>query len=178
MHRLVMSLAAASLLSLALAGTAAAQIPGVSLGLAGGPSFPLGDFGNEADTGFHLRGSLGLEIPLIPLGARADVIWQRFPDEHAGNFTQLGGLLNATWRLPFPVASPYLIGGAGLMRHSEPETDHGDHAHIGETRTEFAYGLGGGVQLRLLVFGAFVEARYLDWGHGNRAIPLTVGITF
>jgi hypothetical protein len=178
MTRTIAALATACLLALPFAGNASAQIPGVGLGIAGGPSFPLGTLAEEAGTGFHVRGSLGLELPLIPLGARADLLWQQFPDEHSGNFTQLGGLLNATWRLPFPIARPYLIGGAGLMRHSEPDEAHDDHVHEGGTSTEFAFGVGAGVQLRLLVFGAFVEARYLDWGHGNRGIPLTFGFTF
>jgi hypothetical protein len=163
--------------ALALPAGAEAQFPGVRLGFAGGPSFPLGDLADEANTGFHLRGGLGLEIPLLPLGVRADVIWQQFPDQISGNFTQLGGLLNATWRMPMPLVRPYLVGGAGLMRHEEPDVDHGGHAHEGETSTEFAFAVGG-FELRLIGLGAFLEARYLDWGGGHRAIPVTLGITF
>jgi opacity protein-like surface antigen len=178
MSRKMMLVLLSSIVALALPGGADAQLPGVRLGVAGGPSFPLGDLADEASTGFHLRGGLGVEIPLVPLGVRADVVWQQFPDEHAGNFTQLGGLLNATWRMPMPLARPYLIGGAGLMRHEEPDEDHGDHAHEGGSSTEFAFAAGGGLEIRLLRLGAFLEARYLDWGGGHRAVPLTLGITF
>jgi opacity protein-like surface antigen len=164
--------------ALALPAGAEAQFPGLRLGVAGGPSFPVGDLADEANTGFHLRGGLGLDMPLLPLGVRADVIWQQFLDVESGNFTQLGGLLNATWRMPVAPVRPYLVGGAGLMRHEEPDVDHGDHAHEGGTSTEFAFAVGGGLELRLVGLGAFLEARYLDWGHGNRAIPLTLGITF
>jgi opacity protein-like surface antigen len=164
--------------ALALPAAAEAQSPGVRLGIAGGPSFPLDDLAEEASTGFHLRGGLGVELPLLPLGVRADVIWQQFPDVESGHFTQLGGLLNATWRMPMALVRPYLVGGAGLMRHEEPEVDHGDHAHEGGTSTDFAFAVGGGLELRLIGLGAFLEARYLDWGHGHRAIPLTIGITF
>lgn len=164
--------------ALALPAAADAQFPGVRLGVAGGPSFPLGDLADEANAGFHVRGGLGLEIPLLPLGVRADVIWQRFPDVESGNFTQLGGLLNATWRMPMPLARPYLVGGAGLMRHEEPDVDHVDHAHESGTSTEFAFAVGGGLELRLIGLGAFLEARYLDWGQGHRAVPVTIGITF
>jgi hypothetical protein len=155
-----------------------AQIPGMRVGLGAGPAIPLGDLGDEANTGFHVRGSLGLEVPLIPVGLRADALWQRFPDEHEGSFTGLGGLLNATLRLPMPLARPYLLGGVGFIRHSEPDVAHEGHVHEGGTETEFAFAVGGGFEIRLLRLGGFVEARYLDWGHGNRAIPLTIGITF
>lgn len=164
-------------LAFAIPVAAEAQIPGVRIGIAGGPSLPLGTLGDEADTGFHLRGSLGLQVPLLPLGGRADLLWHRFPDEHDGTFTGVGGLLNATWRLTFPIVQPYLIGGAGVMRYSDPDEDHGDHVHTGESGTEFAWAAGAGVQLRLIGFGAFVEARYLDWSR-HRAIPLTIGVTF
>jgi hypothetical protein len=165
------------IIAVALPTAADAQIPGLRLGIAGGPSVPLGTLADEAGTGFHLRGGLGLEIPLLPIGVRGDLLWQQFPDEHAGNFTQLGGLINATWRLPFPIVQPYLVGGGGFMRYDEPDQPHGDHVDDGESGTNFAFAAGAGVQLRLLGFGGFVEARYLDWGR-HRAIPLTVGITF
>lgn len=168
---------AACLIAAVAPSVAEAQIPGLRLGLAAGPSIPLGELSDEAGTGFHVRGGVGLEIPLLPIGVRGDLIWQQFADEHDGNFTQLGGLINATWRLPFPIIQPYLVGGGGLMRFDEPEEDHGDHAHDGESGTNFAFAAGAGVQLRLLGFGGFVEARYLDWGR-HRAIPLTIGITF
>jgi hypothetical protein len=171
------SVMASFIIALALPSDGDAQIPGMRIGLAGGPSLPLGALADEAGTGFHLRGSLGLEVPLIPLGVRGDLLWQQFPDEIAGNFTGLAGLLNATWRLPFPIIQPYLVGGGGFMRYSEPDEAHDDHAHEGESGTNFAIAAGAGVQLRLLGFGGFAEARYLDWGR-HRAIPLTVGITF
>lgn len=166
-------------IALTLPATAAAQ-RGIQIGFAGGPTFPLGNLAAEAGTGFHLLGGLALELPLLPVGARADLIWQRFPDEHSGHFTSLGGLLNATLRVPLavPLTQPYLFAGAGLVNHEAPVEDHVDHTHAGTSGSEFAFNLGAGVRLRLLGFGGFAEARYLDWGHGNRAVPLTLGITF
>jgi opacity protein-like surface antigen len=171
-------------LPLTLAATVPAIVPAsasaqrVAVGVAGGPSMPVGDLSDEAGTGFHLRGSFGLQIPLVPLGVRADLLWQQFPDAVAGDHTNLGGLLNATWRLPFPIVQPYLVGGAGTLRHSYPDVEHGDHDHEGEATNSFAFAVGGGVQLRLLGLGGFVEVRYLDWGEARRAIPLTFGIMF
>jgi len=55
-------------IAVGLPAAADAQIPGVRIGLAGGPSFPLGSLSDHASTGFHTRGSLGLEIPCaIPI---------------------------------------------------------------------------------------------------------------
>lgn len=165
------------LLALALPHGAEAQIPGLRAGFGGGPAFPIGSLADDAGTGIHLRGSLGLEVPLLPVGVRGDLLWQRFPHDVSGNFTGLAGLLNATWRLPFPIVQPYLVGGGGLMRYDEPDPLPGSGAQDSETGTDFTFSLGAGVQLRLLGFGAFVEGRYLDWGR-HRAIPLTLGITF
>lgn len=171
MTRALAALTTAAVLALAVPANTSAQIPGIDIGIAGGPTMPLGSLGDIADTGFHVRGSLGLEVPLFPIGARADLIWQRFPHVTDGAVTTMGGLLNATLRMPFPIVRPYLIGGVGYMRHEEP---HGDHT---DEFDGFAYNLGAGIGLRILGFGGFVEARYLDWDHG-RAIPLTFGITF
>jgi hypothetical protein len=167
--------ALALLVALSVPATADAQM---RFGLGAGPSFPLDHLAEQAGTGFHLQGSVGLDLPLLPIGARADVLWQQFPDNHDGSFTNLGGLLNATVALPLPLARPYLIGGVGLMQHEAPEEDHGDHTHEGEGGTEFAFGVGAGLQLRLFGLGGFVEARYLDWGHGNSAVPVTIGLSF
>jgi opacity protein-like surface antigen len=176
MRTTVRSFIATLALTLTLPAMATAQT-GFSIGVAGGPSIPLGSLSDDADTGFHLRGSLGLQIPFIPIGARADLLWHRFPDQHDGHFNGLAGLLNATWRLTFPIVQPYLVGGAGFMNYDEPDAIHDDHVHPGDSGTEFAWAAGAGVQLRLLRIGTFVEARYLDWGR-HRAVPLTIGIMF
>lgn len=174
-HRIATVLAPC-ILALALPLSADAQLPGLRLGVAGGPSFPIGSLSDEAGTGFHLRGSLGVEIPLLPLGVRGDLLWQRFSHDVSGNFDGLAGMINATWRLPFPIIQPYLIGGGGLLRYDEPDLV-ANGTQQGEDGTNFVLGAGAGVQLRLLRFGAFAEARYLDWGR-HRAIPVTLGVTF
>jgi hypothetical protein len=156
---------------------AEAQIPGLRLGFAGGPSFPLGALDDDAGVGLHVRGSLGIEPPLTPIGIRGDLLWQQFPHEGDGSLTTLAGLINGTWRAPLPILQPYVIAGAGFLRFDEPGTPRNGDLDPGESGTRFAWVGGAGVQLRLIRFGAFVEARYLDWGR-NRAIPLTFGILF
>ncbi len=169
------------LLAFTIPATADAQIPGLRIGLGGGPAFPLSDLAGETATGVHLRGSVGLEIPLIPLGVRGDVLWQRYPADTNGNFTGLAGLLNATLRLPIPVVRPYLIGGVGFVDYSDPEVPNELPGQPidepAEDGTNFAFAAGAGLEIRILRIGGFVEARYMDWGR-HRAIPLTIGITF
>jgi opacity protein-like surface antigen len=166
------------LAAVSVPASADAQIPGVRLGLGAGPAFPVGHLGEEATTGVHVLGTLGLEVPLLPVGLRVDGLWQRYPDVHEGHFNAMGALVNGTFRVPMAGARPYVVGGIGFMHHEEPETDHGDHAHEGESGTDFAFGVGAGLEIRLLGLGGFIEARYLDWGQGNRAVPLTVGVRF
>lgn len=159
---------------------AAASAQLLSIGIGGGPSTPLGDFGDEAGTGFHVQGSLGLGLPLLPIGARGDVMYQQFPDEHSGTFRQVGGMANATLGLPLPliVLSPYAIGGVGMFHHTAPDEEHGDHTHEGEDGTAGAWNVGAGIRLGLPGISASLEARYLDAGHGRRSVPVTVGIRF
>jgi opacity protein-like surface antigen len=148
----------------------------VRLGLGAGPSFPLSELGEVTNTGFHLQGSLGLQVPLLPVGARADVMWHRFPSDLGSAINSYGGLLNGTLRLPMPIVRPYLIAGVGLMHQADEP--HDGHIDEGDGGTEFAFGIGAGAQLRLIAFGAFIEARYLDWGQGGSAVPVTIGISF
>lgn len=166
--------------ALALAVMPAAASAQVSFGVGGGPSTPLGDFGDEAGTGWHAQASLSVGVPLLPVGGRADLLFQQFADEHSGNFRQVGGLANATLGLPLPlvVLSPYAIGGVGAFRHSAPDEDHGDHVHAGESGTAAAWNVGAGVRLGLPGISASLEARYLDAGNGVRSVPVTVGIRF
>jgi hypothetical protein len=168
---------AALFVVLAAPASAAAQ---VSFGVGGGPITALGDFSNEVGTGWHAQASLSVGVPLLPVGGRADLLYQRFPDVEGGSFQQLGGLANATVGLPLPlvVISPYAIGGVGAFRHSGPDEDHGDHVHEGEDGTAAAWNVGAGVRLGLPGISASLEARYLDAGNGVRSVPVTVGIRF
>lgn len=166
--------------ALALAALPAAAPAQVGLSFGGGPSTPLGEFGDEAETGWNARASLHVGVPLFPVGFRGDAVYQQFSDEAGGTFRQAGGLANATVGLPLPlvVISPYAIGGVGAFRHTAPEEDHGDHAHEGESGTAAAWNVGAGVRLGLPGISASLEARYLDAGNGFRSVPVTVGIRF
>lgn len=125
-----------------------------------------------------MQASVGFAPPLLPVGVRADLLWQEYPDEHEGTFREVGGLANAVVTLPLAVARPYLLGGAGVVRHSAPEEDHGGHVHEGESGTSAAFAVGGGVEFPFLGLSGVLEARYLVAGREHRGIPVSFGIRF
>lgn len=164
----------------ALAAFPMAASAQIGLGIGGGPSTPLGDFGDVAEAGFHAQASLHVGVPLLPLGFRGDAMYQQFAAESSGTFRQAGGLANATLGLPVPliVISPYAIGGVGAFRHMPPEVTVGGVTVEGEESTEAAWNVGAGLRLGLPGISASLEARYLDMGNGVKAVPVTVGIRF
>lgn len=164
---------------LAGAESADAQARPFTIGIAAGPSFPSGgEFAEEAGTGYHAQLSVGMSPAMLPVGVRLDLLWQQFPDEHEGNFREIGGLGNVVLALPVPLLRPYLLAGGGMMNHDAPDEDHGDHAHEGEGGTSFAYAVGGGIEVSLLGLAGAVEVRYLDAGHDHASIPVSLGIRF
>lgn len=171
--------------SLALAGAALlagspaeAQLRPWEISIAGGPTLATGSFADMANTGYHVQGSVGIGIPLFPVGVRADLLWQEMPDVAGGNFRHIGGIANATLGLPLVLIEPYVLAGVGMFSISEPEEDHGDHAHEAGSETSTGFNVGAGLELGLLGLKGFGEVRYLDVGRGHRTIPITIGIRF
>lgn len=162
----------------AAAAPAAAQMRPFTIGIQGGPTLARGELAEEANTGYNVQGSLGLNIPLLPVGARADLLWQEFTDEQSGRFREVGGMVNGMLSLPLPLLRPYVLAGVGTFYHTSPESQHGDHAHAGGSETTFGWGAGAGLQIGLLGLGAVAEARYIDAGGEFQSIPLSIGIRF
>jgi hypothetical protein len=159
------------------------QVRPWEISIAGGPSFPTGDLSDEANTGFHVQGSVGFGLPLLPFGARFDALWQEVPDVHDGWFRQIGVLGNAVVAVPLVFVQPYGLLGVGLLRTETPEEDHGDHAHEGETESFVGFNAGLGLEFPFAGLTGFLEARYLNlFGSGEathfRTIPVSVGIRF
>lgn len=163
---------ALALFALALPQSATAQI---GIGIGAGPSFPTGHYGEGASTGFNAQISLGLSVPLLPFGVRADGFINQFPSELEGNDRILGGTLNAELFFPSPLVSPYFTGGLGMYNVDITHVDHRDK----DTALGFNAGLG--VRLSLLAFTAFVETRahHVNTAHeSTQFIPLTFGLRF
>lgn len=159
------------------AGTGAAQVRPFVIGISGGPSFPVGDLKDEASTGYHVQASVGVAPAGLPAGIRADLLWQEFSDDIEGYFRGIGGLVNAVVAPSMGVVQPYVLGGVGVMRVEEPETDHGDHTH-GGSETPFTFAVGGGVAFPFMGLSGVLEARFLAAGSEHRGIPVSIGIRF
>ena len=148
------------------ATSGSAQV-GIGISAGAGPSFPIGELGEEADTGFNLRASVHLSG--LPIELRGDGFFQQFNEAgEAGDpgwIRGLGGIANVIFRLPMVAVSPYVLGGLGLI-HTEDE--HGHEAPADELA--FTAGVG------LNVNRVFVEARVLLAGEHHRAIPITLGV--
>lgn len=163
--------------SIALPEQAEGQYRPWEISIGGGPSFPTGDFSDIAGTGYHVQGSVGFDLPLLPFGLRADVLWQEL-DAQDDWFRQVGGLANATFGLPLIFIQPYALVGAGVIRTSAPDVGPGS-----ASSTDVGFNAGVGLDFPFVGLGGFIEARYLNvFGSDNatnfRVIPVTVGIRF
>lgn len=196
---------AASMLvaSAAFSGSIAAQgstsiVKPISIGISGGVSVPMGNLSNGingstgVNTGYNITGSLAIGLPLIPLGLRGDVSYNRFGTKNlafphpsgtgSGSYNAdasvIGVTANAVYSLPLPepIVKPYLIGGVGVYDvRISPTTGSSS------SKSSFGFNIGAGVTIPLVAFNAFVEARYhhVDQsGGGVSFVPITVGVMF
>lgn len=173
MNRLnVLSLIAVAATAVALLGTPAeAQLRPWEISIGGGPTTGTGNLGDVTETGYHVQGSVGLGIPLFPVGVRADLLWQELPVQGGhGDFRHIGGIANATLGMPLILIEPYVLAGVGMFRLS--------HSEGGEAETSNGFAVGAGIEGGLFGLKAFGEIRYLDAGHDHTTIPITVGIRF
>ena len=167
-----LTLAATALCLVALPGALEAQI-GFLAG--GGISSPLGDFADEAGTGYHLRAGFDGAIPTTPISVRIDGDYHRLAEADSGfeSASVWAGAFSVVYRLPGVGIRPYLLGGIGKYRlkagpagMSTAVTDNGLHA-------------GFGLNLGAIGFGGFVEIRYVQVntaGDDTKYLPLTVGL--
>lgn len=181
----VQSFMLASLLAVAvtLPTAADAQLRPWEISIAGGPSFPMGDLKDEAGTGYHVQGSVGFDLPLLPIGARADLFWQELPDSEEEWFRQIGGMVNAVFEIPMVIIQPYALVGVGYLRTETPEVTHTGHVHTGETDSSVGLNAGAGIEFPFLGLGGFLEARFINVAGGGEAtsyqsVPVTLGVRF
>jgi hypothetical protein len=177
MKRISVSALALAFGLVAFAGDSHAQVRPFTIGISGGPSFPTGDLGDETSTGYHVQGSVGFGLAMLPIGLRLDALWQELPDVHDGTMRQIGGLLNGTFGLPLGVAQPYGLVGVGLLNSTEAE-EHG-----GGSENTLGFNAGVGIQFPFVGMSGVIEARYLNlFGSGEathfQSIPVSFGIRF
>jgi len=148
----------------------------IHIGAALGGAFPLSDFGNAFSTGFNVTGTIAVTPPLIPVGFRGDVVYNHFGSKGASNATAkiAGASANAIFGMPGVIITPYVIGGIGYYHVSSSLTGTTASNHFG-------FNAGAGLNVPLLVFKAFVEARYnriSESGGSTSFVPVTVGVMF
>jgi hypothetical protein len=157
MKRFVPGLTLALLLAGGTATPAAGQIGFV---LGGGPTLPMGDFGDVAKLGWMGLAGVKLGLPLLPVQFRAEGLYgQNTHDVGPAGKTRLyGGMANVILQIGPPLipVKPYIIAGGGALNAGFVPT-------TGSTVSEWkpVFGGGVGVNVSLMVIGVFVEARYL-----------------
>lgn len=179
MRRIVMAFAVTFVAGMAFTSAARAQlglIP-IHIGIGGGVSLPLGDFGNSFNSGFNVLGTLAITPPLVPLGFRGDVAYNQFSGKGSASNekAKIASIsANAVWGLPGVIITPYLIGGVGYYRLSSSLTGSSASNRGG-------FNVGGGLNVGLLALKAFAEARYTWVATANGStsfVPVTVGLMF
>jgi opacity protein-like surface antigen len=167
-------LAVALLLGAAAASPAAGQTP-IVLFAGAGPSFPMGDFADGADTGWMLGGGVLAIIGTQGLWVGAEGMYGKngtsvddVSVSHVGGGGMVGFTMNRGARI-----SPYVFGGAGVLS-SKLEADGAES----ESESEFAWSVGGGLTLTMSPRASlFAGARYMDAGDLTM-VPVTLGILY
>lgn len=175
---------------------ASAQQWQVSLGA--GPSIPISNLGDEAETGYHVQGSVGYQLPALPAGVRLDLFYQDFdaverePSIHVTYggewYRQLSAMLNFTITAPGSLGfiQPYALVGGGYIREW-----HDDRTYSGKHHNTVNFNAGAGVEFPILGSEGFLEARVLNMFGGSaletgppavypevqfKSIPITFGV--
>lgn len=176
-----------------LANAQAANAKPFSLGVSGGASFPVGDFGTGLKTGYSLAGHVYVLPPSMQaIALRGDVSYDRWGFEGVtGSSSLVDGnvhTLGVTGNVMLKVASsvgvfhPYLIAGGGGYN-----TKVSAAGLTSGGSTNFGIQGGAGFEFGLSGFATFLEAKYVDvFGKKNtdgsrnkqQYIPLTFGVRF
>jgi hypothetical protein len=167
------------LLLVALSGGASDAAGQIRLGIAGGPVHPLGGLGDMVGRGFHGGVVLDAGLPLIPLGLRLELMYQRLPSValESGDYSHVAATVNARMDvLPVPFIAAYLTGGAGLYAS---ESFRQEPRGSGGWGTASGVNLGFGASFDLVFLHPFAELRYHRVFDDPRRgfAPLTIGFT-
>jgi hypothetical protein len=116
-------------------------------------------------------------VPLFPLSFRVEGEANRFPasSSASGHATIVGGTASAVLSLGGVGVSPFVLGGVGRYRAS-----YTSEFTLGSA-TDTGYHVGLGLNLGILGFGGFVEARFVNVsaaGGDLRYFPIAVGLRF
>lgn len=189
-HVLVLALVASAAVPLAHAQTPRP----FRLGLAGGATFLGGEDRDFFHDGFHVAGSVRINVPAAQIGLRLEGAYSGIggrnkstqmtpggPDTLLlGDFNVLSGTISASYDLAPPSPTrPYLLVGGGIFRTEAEAVKYGQP--VSGTATDFGLTAGLGLNFHLGGMAAFAEARVHNiFGDGGsaRLYPLSVGVVF
>jgi hypothetical protein len=168
----------AGLVLVSMPASAQLGLKPISLGIAGGGSLPMSDLSDASNTGYNGTLALALKLPMIPVGLRFDGAYNHFGSKVGdSNLNIASATANLTYNLPSIGVSPYVIGGGGY--YSSLVSGGGLPSSV--RSNDFGWNAGAGVKVPVLIFSAFIEARYnrimVDGGSVD-FMPLTFGIMF
>lgn len=178
MKRIVSVVLAAGGALLLSAATAQAQ---VSIGVGGGLTIPLGDFGDVAKTGWHGLANVGYDLP-SGLGLRGDFYYGENKFDGVSGKTKLaGGFGNVLYNFKSPGSiHPYVLGSIGFL-NAKGEASAGG-VTLSDSETKIAFGGGAGIKFKAGSDASiFVEGRYISVNttdSNTNFIPITVGVSF
>jgi opacity protein-like surface antigen len=162
-------LVAAALLAFAFPAAGTAQ----TLYISGGATFPTGDYGDYADTGWMLAGGvLFSDIGTAGLSLGADGFYgQNSHNDYDGDKTNLYGAMGIVqYNIGSGNLQPYVWGGAGWLAHKysgdEFPEDEGTDSSFGY---QLGAGIGYGLSENVSIYG---EGRYMAGTGDNKDTKL------
>jgi len=176
-----LALLVGTVVTVAWASPASAQLRSFGVGLSGGLTVPSGDLSNSVNSGY----TIGAHFYLLParfanLRFRADGTYDRFAlKEDEGSVRYLGLAFNAMYELPVGSAiRPYVLLGLGT--YGLKVSREFPQGRIESTDRDFGLQAGGGLAFELSGFSTFVEARYVNIMRdpSTTYLPIAFGIRF
>lgn len=156
----------------------------LSVGVSGGLSLPMGDFGDGVDAGFDVAGHVYLKpAALKAFGLRGDVSFDKWNAKASSSVSMrsLGLVGNAVIDVSTSgMMKPYVLGGIGLF-NSKSTYKLGATQGSSEGNTDLGIQVGGGLKFQLSGFSTFLEAKFVNVfseGSSTNWLPITFGIRF
>jgi hypothetical protein len=165
---------------LALAGTTSLMAQTrAKIGIGGGGTPALGDFGSAFKTGWHGQIMAVFDLPALPVDIRVDGQYSEHNADLTGDLKTkfITGMVGAQVPLgpPGSPVKPYLTAGAGV---TNIDVSFGS---VSGSTTEFAIGGGGGLSFSVGSMSLFIETRFINAfteGGSTTFLPVTGGIMF
>ena len=147
-----------------------------SVFLGAGATFPMGDYGDYADTGWLAEAGFSLPLGDGPwsglftgfYGGNGHSYDEGIPELYGSDDDKtslLGGLVGAEYSFSEQgEAGPFVFGEVGLMRHKYEPADDGPEPELygEESSTGFAFGGGVGYSIPFGSVNGYALARYLN----------------